>query len=250
MLNKIVIGIICIILLLGFSGIAKAQLITNGGFETGDLTGWTSDIEAGSAGNFYVMSGTTTPRTTSTVLPPPQGTFAAVTDNDENGSYIIYQDITVPITGPTQFSAVVYIECERDYVSNTDLSYSPPPNQQVRIDIIDPASPIREIGAGVLLNVFETTPATPLSLGYTAVNADLTTFAGQTVRIRIAGVSANGGILNAAVDDVSVTTTALNRVANVSRVPTMTHWGMIIFMVIAGLISVYYLYARRKGIKA
>jgi len=244
MLKKIGIGLICIILLLGFSGIAKAQLITNGGFETGDLTGWTPDIEAGSAGNFYVMSGTTTPLTTSTVLPPPQGTFAAVTDNNENGSYIIYQDITVPATGTTAFSAIVYIECEAAYVSGTDLSYSPPPNQQVRIDIIAPASPIRDIGAGVLLNVFQTTPATPLTLGYTTVNADLTTFAGQTVRIRIAGVSANGGILNAAVDAVSVTTTAS------SRIPTMTHWGMIIFMVIAGFISVYYLYARRKDIKA
>lgn len=34
-----------------------------------------------------------------------------------------------------------------------------------------------------------------------------------------------------------------------ATVPTMNEWGMIIFMVIAGFISVYYLYARRRDMK-
>lgn len=240
MLKIIGIGLICIILFLGLSGIAKAQLVTNGGFETGDLTGWTLDVEPGSAGSYFVMSGTTTPISVSTVLPPPQGTFAAVADMNEAGSYIIYQDITVPTTGPTTFSAIVYIENYNSvYISGPDLSYSPVPNQQVRIDIIDPASSLRDIGAGVLLNVFQTTPATPLSLGYTTVNADLTSFAGQTVRIRIAAVD-NQDNLNAAVDAVSV--------ANSIGVPTMNEWGMIVFVVLAVIGSIYYL--RRKRIES
>jgi hypothetical protein len=132
----------------------------------------------------------------------------------------------------------VYIENTNDvYISGPDLSYSPVPNQQVRIDITDPASPLRDIGVGVLLNVFQTTPATPLSLGYTTVNADLTSFAGQTVRIRIADVD-NQNLLIAAVDAVSVD--------NSIGVPTMNEWGMIIFMILAGFSTIYFLRRQRE----
>jgi hypothetical protein len=58
------------------------------------------------------------------------------------------------------------------------------PNQQYRVDIMDPNAPSFDTGAGVRLNLFQTLPGDPNSLGYTTLNFDLSQFAGSTVRIR------------------------------------------------------------------
>jgi len=57
-------------------------------------------------------------------------------------------------------------------------------NQRYRVDIMDPNAPSFDTGAGVLLNLFQTLPGDPNSLGYTTLNFDLSSFAGSTVRIK------------------------------------------------------------------
>jgi len=57
-------------------------------------------------------------------------------------------------------------------------------NQQYRVDIMDLNAPSFDTSAGVLLNLFQTLPGDPNSLGYTTLNFDLSSFAGSTVRIK------------------------------------------------------------------
>ncbi len=179
----------------------------NGGFESGVLTPWTL-TNAGS-GDFFVMSGTTTPQSFSVVLPPPEGTWAAVTDQGGPGMHIIHQDVVVPTSGTTALSAIVYLENQFGAFivdSASGLRHDLNANQHFRVDIMDPSAPVDDVGSGVLLNVFLTLPGDSTSLPYTTITADLTPFAGLTIRLRFARVD-NQFFFNAAVDAVSVTTT-------------------------------------------
>ena len=122
--------------------------------------------------------------------------------------HIIHQDVVVPTSGTTAFSAIVYLEnLAGDFIvdSASGLRHDLNANQHFRVDIMDPSAPVDDVGSGVLLNVFLTQPGDSASLPYTTLTADLTPFAGQTIRIRFAEVD-NLFFFNAAVDAVSVTT--------------------------------------------
>ena len=69
---------------------------------------------------------------------------------------------------------------------------------------MDPAAALDSVApADVLLNVFQTQTGDPTTLAPTQLTADLTPFAGQTVRLRFAEVD-NNGVLNASTDDVRI----------------------------------------------
>ena len=74
---------------------AQAELIINGGFETG-LDAWTTVNQVGSEGAFVSQSGTQSPVSLSTVPPPSGGSFAVMTDAAGPGSHMLYQDFVVP----------------------------------------------------------------------------------------------------------------------------------------------------------
>lgn len=188
-----------------FTAIALT-VVANGGFESGDFTGWIP-FDSGS-GNFLVDSGTTTPLSGFGVLPPPEGTWAAITDQGGPGTHIIYQDVFIPTSGTTAFSAIVYLENRAGVFivdSVVGLRHDSLPNQHFRVDIMDPSAPVDDVGSGVLLNVFLTQPGDATSLPYTTLTADLTPFAGQTIRLRFAEVD-NQFFFHVGVDAVSVTT--------------------------------------------
>lgn len=184
-------------------------------FESGDLTGW-SEIDEGS-GDFAVMTGTEAPLhigsndTNFEVLPPPDGNFAAMTDQFGPGTHILYRDIAVPAGGQTSLSMIVYV---RNRLSPQDggyiisaqdgLSHAGAANQHMRVDIMDPGAPADDVGIGVLANLFITQPGDPVSLGYTTVTGDLTPWAGQTVRIRIGEVD-NQTFFHGGADNILVT---------------------------------------------
>src|SRR6266702_8618356 len=67
----------------GDASLANAgQLLANGGFETGSLSGWTVASQAGSfpGSNFFAFPGTTTPQSGSSTVGPASGSFYAVSD--------------------------------------------------------------------------------------------------------------------------------------------------------------------------
>jgi hypothetical protein len=195
------------------------ELLGNGDFETGDLTEWTTKSYARGYGGWFVYEDGTTPPTdtprlydhnTFEVSDPPQGQYAAVTDGTSEGLYILYQDFTV--TGPSELHATVfylnrfapgYGYGETRIIAPNDLS-TEPPNQQFRVDLIDPGAPIVSVAdEDVLATVFRTIEGDPITLEPTEVTFDLSPWDGQTIRLRFAEVD-NRGPLFAGVDDVRI----------------------------------------------
>ena len=222
---------------------AQTDLVENGGFETGDFFGWTVLNEPGGGGNWYVYSGTTMPESGNSFLSPPVGIFAAVSDQTGNGSHVLYQDLTIPGGGEILCTAIIYYQnSAEDFFTGPDLSYLTSPNQQARVDIISTDADPFTASAGVLLNIFQTQPGDPLTLGYTAIDFDLTPFAGSTVRFRVVEVD-NQFFLNFAIDEVS----CISDIApSTASIPTLGEWGMIAMAGVLGIAGL--LYARRKRV--
>lgn len=176
-------------------------------FESGALTEWQA-VGSGSGAWFVYSDGQAAPDPAQSdpnapfdVPDPPQGGFAAVTDMNGPGTRILYRD--VGLDGRSTLHLTVFYEGSAPFAVPGTLAHdSPEPNQQFRIDLIDLSAPIDSVAEGdVLLNVFRTSPGDPVSLEPTAVSVDLSAWAGQTVRLRLAQAD-NQGPLRAGVDEI------------------------------------------------
>jgi D-alanyl-D-alanine carboxypeptidase len=179
-------------------------------FESGALAGWQA-VGSGSGAWFAYSDGQVAPDPAQSdpnapffVPDPPQGGFAAVTDMNGPGTRILYRD--VGLEGRFALHLTVFYIGKAPFSTPDTLTFeSPEPNQQFRIDLIDPTAPIDSVADGdVLVNVFRTSPADPTSLEPTAVSVDLSPWAGQTVRLRLAQTD-NQGPLRAGVDNIRFT---------------------------------------------
>ena len=183
-------------------------------FESGTLTQWTANRNG--AGNWFVYQNGRTPpdRAQSdpnvpfSVPDPPQGKFAAVTDMNGPGSRILYRDVT--LDGRYMLQLTVFYVSGIDGLSGYSSSFVTPStltanagaNQQFRIDLIRTSAPIESLsGDDVYANIFQTSAGDPQQKGPTDINFDVSPWAGQTVRLRLASVD-NQGPLRAGVDDI------------------------------------------------
>ena len=176
-------------------------------FESGALTGWRA-VGSGSGGWFIYTDGSKAPdpaRSDPNVpfdLPdPPQGRFAAVSDANGPGTRILYRD--VKLEGRFRLHLTVFYAGVGGLSSPQTLAYDEPrANQQFRIDLVAPSAPIDSVAHGdVLANVFATSAGDPDRREPSAVSVDVSRWAGQTVRLRLAATD-NGGPLRAGVDDI------------------------------------------------
>lgn len=221
------------LLALAFAGLALtvpagagAATVVNGNFETGNLDGWHVH-EATGFGNWFNYEGTQAPmqgditvngsktkRGATPVPAPPQGTHAAIADQLDPDTLIMYQDIALAPNAKHQLSLQTYYVSRKpiavptpDTLSTEESALGKQPNQQYRIDIMRPEAPLESLEPGdVLRNVFSTEQGAPASMPPSRITANLTAFAGQTIRLRFAVVAGNEA-LNAGVDDVSITST-------------------------------------------
>jgi hypothetical protein len=193
--------------LLAAPGSAAGAVVVNGDFETGSLSGWQVDNSPNpGAGDWYAYSGTTTPGGfPSSVSAPPQGAYAAVTDQSDPGRHVLYQDIVVPSSPPQYLTLFVYYRTNEPIVSPDSLDPNGAfENQQYRVDVMRPGAAIDSVApADILATVFRTLSGDPQSLSPTLKVVDLTPFAGQAVRLRFAEVD-NQGVFNASTDAISV----------------------------------------------
>jgi hypothetical protein len=185
-----------------FAGVPS--VVTNGTFETGDLTGCT-DASSG-AGEWSAYSGTTSPISGNPIAAPPEGAFAATSDQVSPAEDILYQDVTVPAEGHTVLSFYVYYDnLNGDFVTPDTLSLEVE-NQQFRVDVMDPSASVDSVAPGdVLANVFRTHVGDPATLGPMLVRFNLTPWDGQTVRLRFAETD-NDYYFLASFDDVAIST--------------------------------------------
>lgn len=207
---------------------ADAANVVNGNFESGTLSGW-QVFQAIGAGNWFAYTGTGAPigskRPTPAdpVQPPPQGAFAATSDQANPDTLILYQEVALEPGLDHQLSLLAYYDSYRpvalpspDTLSVDDGALRLPngqfqKNQQFRIDVIRPEAPLESLDpADLLRTVFATKPGNPLRMTPRRLTADLSAFAGQTVRIRIAN-AVTEEVFNAGVDDVSIETSAPGR---------------------------------------
>jgi hypothetical protein len=193
---------------------AGAAEIVNGGFESGDFSGWEVRQSTGS-GKWYVYEGTKSKiphdRGAVSVQPPPQGLHAAITDELNPETLLLYQDLPLEPGTAYKLSLLAYYDSysalttpSPDTLSVDEEVLGPKPNQQFRIDVMKADSPPDSVDPNdVLLNLFHTRDGGARRVEPTQLVGDLAPFAGQTVRLRIA-VAATEEVLSAGVDAVSL----------------------------------------------
>ena len=176
-------------------------------FESGAIDDWQA-VGSGSGGWFVYSDGQEAPDPDQSdpnapfdVPDPPQGKYAAVTDMSSPGTRILFRD--VKLDGRFKLHLSVFYEGLGEFSSPDTLAHdAPDANQQFRIDLLDPAAPIDSVAkADVLVNVFRTSPSDSTTREPAEVSIDLSRWAGQTVRLRLAQTD-NRGPLRVGVDDI------------------------------------------------
>ena len=186
---------------------AQPRIVVLDDFESGALTDWRA---AGSgSGDWFVYTdgkkapdpAQSDPNVPFAVPDPPQGTHAAVTDMNGPGTRILYRDVR--LDGRFTFHATVFVSGSAPLSSPDSLAHDArEPNQQFRIDLLGTSAPIDSVAKGdVLVNVFRTSPSDPARRGPVHVRMDLSHWAGQTVRLRLAQAD-NSGPLRVGVDNI------------------------------------------------
>jgi hypothetical protein len=166
-------------------------------FESGVLNDW--QAVGGGAGGWFVYSdgqkspdpARSDPNVPFDVPDPPQGRFAAVTDVNGPGTRILYRD--VKLDGRLRLHLSVFYAGVGGFRGPPSLAYDEAANQQFRIDVVAPSAPIDSVAhEDVLVNVFSTSAGDPDRREPSGVSVDLSRWAGETVRLRLASTDNQG----------------------------------------------------------
>ena len=189
-------GLVCVAIMVAMAGQVQAgvmQLVTNGGFETGDFTGWTP-VSIGSALGFQINDGSQDPAGPAMAQPPISGNFDTFSSQTGPGQNNIFSQ---SINLPTSFVSATLSWSDRiqNFANFSD------PNQEFRMSLVD------SIG-NPISTIFSANPGDPLvQLGPNNRSFDVTSliqpFAGQGIGIRFEQQD-NLGFFNATIDNVSL----------------------------------------------
>jgi D-alanyl-D-alanine carboxypeptidase len=186
---------------------AQPRTIVMDDFEAGGISAWQA-VGSGAGGWFVYADGHrppdpahSDPNVPFDVPDPPQGRFAAVTDSNGPGTRILYRDLR--LDGRFTLRLTVFYAGTAPFSSPATLAHDiPEANQQFRIDLVARSAPIDSVAKGdVLANIFGTSPGDPVRRQPTEVRVDVSAWAGQPVRLRLAGIN-NRGPLRVGVDNI------------------------------------------------
>ena len=189
----------------------NAASVVNGGFETGDFSGWTAVSQSGSWGNLFNTAGNNSPASGFSIPGASEGTRYAVTDQGGPGSYVLFQDIFLEASSQHQLSFNWFAQTFAGLANPGNMNKDSFPNQQFRVDLVSagfsdwfgPSS-----SSGVLANILAPV-ASPAQ--WTSTTFDLSAWAGQSVRLAFRQVD-NQGHFQAGVDNVKISSTSTETV--------------------------------------
>jgi uncharacterized repeat protein (TIGR01451 family) len=162
------------------------ELLINGGFETGDFTGWMT--VNGGYGAWVINDGTLDPDGPEGTNPPFAGRFDAMVAQIGGGSHLLFQDVFIP---PDALTAEW---SWWDRIRNHTAYFAP--NQGFRAEV-------RDTNHAVLATAFTTQPGDPLLADWQRRRFDLAPFRGRVVRLAFYEEDSTG-YFNVLLDDVSV----------------------------------------------
>lgn len=209
-------------------GIASAATVTNGSFSDG-LNGWSQVNDGSGAWQAVTFTGPNGAPLDGFTIPVDTGqTNAAGTFQSGPGDHFLYQDIALEPNQSHKLSLDYRWQNNAGFVSPASLSMNTFPNQQARIDVIKPTAPIGSIAASDILGtVVATTAQSPSVLGWTQATADLSQFAGQTVRLRLAEVDNEGNFTFDVANIVMTTKDLTSGVQTVTQVVQPGQFGFV-----------------------
>jgi hypothetical protein len=120
---------------------AGVNLLTNGNFETGDFTGWTTNVQANSSGGLFVVpnNGGSSPLSGHPyALNPAGGNYFAITDQTGPGSYSLTQSFTLSTAATVTVSFDLFANDQAGVIYNTpsNRDYTVAPNENAEVDIL------------------------------------------------------------------------------------------------------------------
>jgi hypothetical protein len=184
------------------------ELLINGGFETGNFTGWNAQTEAGSDGTIIVSSADSAPDGGLATVGPASGRFYAVTGQGGPGAYALTQSFTV---APNATSVIVSFDLfANDFAGIIDrgaLDYTGEPVEFATADLLTATANAFSTAAGDVVDNFysgaDNTNGGPSP--YTAYSFNVTGLvtAGDTYQIRF-GEADNQSNFSLGIDNVSV----------------------------------------------
>jgi hypothetical protein len=199
-------GFLMVVVFLTASLAAAGELIVNGGFETGDFTGWSANVEGGSDGNLFVSSTTTSPDSGLSNAGPASGTYFGLSDQGGGGAYALDQSFTVAPGQNVVLSFDMFVNDYAGTVITGPLDYGSGPIEFGTVDLLAGGTNPFSTTTGVLQNFYlgaDNLAGNPNP--YQSYSFDISSLvaAGGTFEIRF-GEADNQLFFNMGVDNVSV----------------------------------------------
>jgi hypothetical protein len=208
------------------------NLILNGGFETGDFTDWTANVQTGSSGNLFVVpndGGTTSDSGLPYALNPAGGIFFALTDQTGAGSYSLTQSFTLSSAATVHVSFDFFANNWDGGPFNNGRDFNTVPNQNAEVDILTgAANPFTNSSSDIVATLWGPGGKPVNSPSPWATYTDTLSLAAGTYQIRFAETD-NQNFFNMGVDNVSVST----------AIPEPSTWAMM-GLGFAGLAFAFY----------
>lgn len=202
------------------SSTQAAEFIVNGGFETGNYTGWTANVQGGSNGGLFIVpsAGTGPVSGLAYATNANGGNFFSITDMNGPGSYSLTQSFTLATSTTVTISFDHFANNYAGVTFNNGRDYTNNPNQNAVVDLLlGSAGAFSELPGDVVAVLYG--PGSDSFNNpnpWTSYSSTLTLAAG-TYTLRFAETD-NQSFFNQGVDNVSV----------MSLVPEPTTWAMLL----------------------
>jgi hypothetical protein len=203
--------------LLGAAGQADAAEVVNGNFEAGSFVGWGVNDLTG-LNRWTVADRKPVEEEFQFAFPAGTADHVALTEYNGADTTILSQELQLPAASNITLSLYLFYESAAAIAvpSPNTLFVTPkaegnatPTNQQVRVDILKSNAPLESVSPNdILATPYASQNGDPEKVDPKLVTADLSAFAGQTVRLRIAA-AVEDGAMEAGVANVSLATTPL-----------------------------------------